>query len=217
MCLCPLCGILTRRYAFRSVVFLGSVLLCLGLLLSSFIKDIPVFYLTYGMVFGTGTCLLYMTGIIVLPYCFRVHLATAAGLITAANSGFTMWCGPVYEYLLRHYGWRATLRIIALLFIPLAVSCALFPSRKQIPIERRAADLNVIVTLKRLIKNKGFLIWLLLMTLVYLGFYVPLVHLVSGFLHISCPKDFMIECVRIACSGLMITSLLQVVNRLDAS
>ena len=204
MCLCPVCGLLTRRYAFRPVVFVGSVLLCLGLLLSSLIKDIPVFYITYGIVFGTGTCLLYMTGIIVLPFCFQVHLATATGLITAASSGFTMWCGPVYEYLLRHYGWRVTLRIVSLLFIPLAISCALFPSRKQVPNERQATDLKISVTLKRLVKNKGFLIWVVLMTLVYLGFYVPLVHLVSGFF------------IYITCSGLIITNL-QVVNRFDTS
>ena len=182
MCLCPLCGILIRRYAFRSVVFLGSVLLCLGLLLSSFIQDISVFYLTYGVVFGTATCLLYMGGIIVLPFCFRIHLATAAGLVTAANSGFTMWCGPMYEYLIRHYGWRVTLRIIASLFIPLVLSCALFPSKKQVPTERHGTDLNVSATFWRLVRNKGFVIWVLLMTLVYLGFYVPLMHLVSGFL-----------------------------------
>ena len=138
-------------------------------------------YLTYGVVFGTGTGLLFMTSIIVLPFCFRIHLATAVGLVIAANSVFTMWCGPVYEYLIRHYGWRVTLRIIALLFIPLVLSCALFPSKKQVPTERHGTDLNVSATFGRLVKNKGFLIWVLLMTLVYVGFYVPLVHLVSGF------------------------------------
>ena len=184
LCLGPLCAILTRRFAFRPVVFLGSVLFCLGLLLTSFIKDIPLFYLTYGILFGTGTSLLFMSSIIVLPFCFQANIATTVGLVIAANSGFTMWCGPVYEYLIRHYGWRATLRIIALLFIPLVASCALFPSRKQVPIGRLGTNVNVGVTLRRLVRNKGFLIWLLLMTLVYLGFYVPLVHLVSGFLYL---------------------------------
>ena len=163
------------------MVILGSVVFCSGLLLSSFVKDIPMLYLTYGVVFGTGTCLLYMTSIIVLPFCFRVHLATAIGLVIAAGSVFTMWCGPVYEYLIRHYGWRVTLRIIASLFIPLVLSCALFPSKNEVPIERQGTNLNVRATFRRLVRNKGFLIWVLLMTLVYLGYYVPLVHLVSGF------------------------------------
>ena len=181
MCLCPLCGVLTRYYTFRPVVFLGSVLLCLGILLSSFVKDIPVFYLTYGMIFGTGSCLLYMSAIIVLPFCFQRHLGIATGLATASNSGFTMWCGPVYEYLIRHYGWRVSLRIVAaVFFLPLTMSCALFPSKKQIPSEKKTGDFKVGASFCRLVKNKGFLIWFLLMTLVYLAIFIPMIHLVSS-------------------------------------
>ena len=179
MCLCPLSGVLTRYYTFRPVVLLGSILFCLGLVVSSFVKDIPVFYLTYGMVFGTGTCLLYMSAIIVLPFCFQRHLGTATGFTIAANSGFTMFCGPIYEYLLRQYDWRATLRILAaVIFIPLAVSCCLFPSKKQVPSEKQRGGFEVSTSFGRMVKNKGFLIWLLLMTFVYLGLFVPLIHLV---------------------------------------
>jgi MFS family permease len=176
MSLCPLCGILTRYFTFRPVVLLGSILLCLGLLVSSFVKDISVFYLTYGVIFGAGACLMFMPGIIVLPFCFHKHLATATGLVAAANSAFTMWYGPVYEYLVRHYGWRATLRFVNLILIPLAVSCALFPSKNQVPSERQSRGFK---SFGRMVKNKGFLIWVLLMTLVYLGIFVPLMHLVS--------------------------------------
>ena len=179
MSLCPLCGILTRYFTFRPVVLLGSILLCLGLLVSSFVKDISVFYLTYGVIFGAGACLMFMPGIIVLPFCFQRHLATATGLVAAANSAFTMWYGPVYEYLVRHYGWRATLRFVNLILIPLAVSCALFPSKNQVPSERQSRGFKVSASFGRMVKNKGFLIWVLLMTLVYLGIFVPLMHLVS--------------------------------------
>jgi MCP family monocarboxylic acid transporter-like MFS transporter 10 len=179
MSMCPVCGILTRYYSFRPVVFLGSILLCLGLLLSSFVNDIPVFYLTYGVIFGTGTSLIFMPGIIVLQFCFQKHLATTTGLVTGANSGFTMWYGPVYEYLIRRYGWRATLRIVTCFLIPLAVACALFPSKKQMPSDRDGGSLKVKKSLRRLLKNKVFLIWFLLMTFVYIGIGVPMVHLVS--------------------------------------
>ncbi|XP_028417284.1 monocarboxylate transporter 4-like [Dendronephthya gigantea] len=178
MCLCPACGILTRYFSFRPVVVLGSTLFCLGLLLSSFVKDIPLFYLTYGIIFGTGTCMLYMSSIIVLPFCFQRNLAAATGVVTSANGGFTMWCGPVYEYLIRHYGWRVTLRIFSLFFIPLLFACALFPSKKQIPREKKN-DLNIRKSFGRMLRNKGFLLWVFLMTLVYLGLFVPQMHLMS--------------------------------------
>ena len=179
MLLCPVCGVLTRYYTFRPVVFMGSIFLCLGLLISSFVNEIPVFYLTYGLIFGTGSCLLYMPGIIVIPFCFEKHLGIATGFATSSNSIFVMWCSPVYEYLIRHYGWRIALRIVAGIFIlPLVVSCAFFPSKKLIPSERKTGDFKVSASFWRMVKNKEFLIWLLLMTVIYLGIFLPYVHLV---------------------------------------
>ena len=186
MCLSPVCGILTRYFSFRPVVVLGSILLCLGLLLSSFVKDIPLFYLTYGIIFGTGTSLLYMSSIIVLPICFQKHIAAATGVVISANGGFPMWYGPIYEHLVRRYGWRVTLRIVALFFIPLLFACALFPSKKQVPCEKENG-LKVKKLFGRLLKNKGFLVWVFLMTLVYLGLFVPQMHLVSNLCLIITP------------------------------
>ncbi|XP_028413960.1 monocarboxylate transporter 10-like [Dendronephthya gigantea] len=143
MCLCPACGILTRYFSFRPVVVLGSTLLCLGLLLSSFVKDISLFYLTYGVIFGTGTCLLYMSSIIVLQFCFQRHLAAATGVVSSASGGFPM-------------------------------------CKKQIPREK-GNGLNVRISFGRMLKNKRFLIWVLLMVFVYLGLFVPQVHLILAY------------------------------------
>jgi MFS family permease len=176
--LCPASGILTQYYSFRPVVFLGSILLCLGLFLSSFVNDIPLLYLTYGVIFGTGVSLLYMSSILVLPIYFQRHLATATGLVIGANSVFTMWYGPLYEYFIRRYGWRTALKIVTSFLIPLAVACTLFPSKKQVPIDRGKRSLEIKKSLGRLLKNKVFLIWFLLMTLMYLGHMVPSFHLV---------------------------------------
>ena len=88
-----------------------------------------------------------------------------------------MWCGPMYEYLIRRYGWRVTLRILALFFVPLIFACALFPSKQQVPCET-GKDLKVRKSFGRMLKNKGFLVWAFLMILVYLAILVPQVHLV---------------------------------------
>ena len=178
MGLCPLCGFLIRYFSFRPVIFIGSTLLCLGLLLSSFVNDVAVFYLTYGIIFGTGVCLLYMSAVIVLPFCFHNHLATATGLVIAANSGFTMCYGPLYEYLIRQYGWRATLRILSLFIIPLFVACAVFPNRKEVPRQTQKDGFDMRISFQRLMKSTGFVLWLFVMCLVYLGLFVPIVHLV---------------------------------------
>jgi MFS family permease len=178
LCLCPASGILTQYFSFRPVVLLGSILLCLGLLLSSFVNDIPLFYLTYGLIFGTGVSLLFMSSVLVLPIYFQRHLTTATGLVIAANSSFTMWYAPLYEYLIRRYGWRVALRIVTCFLIPLLGGCTLFPSKKKVPRDRDEASLKVKESLRRLLKNKEFLIWFLLMTLVYLWQLVPTFHLV---------------------------------------
>ncbi|XP_028413961.1 monocarboxylate transporter 10-like [Dendronephthya gigantea] len=161
MCLCPACGILTRSFSFRPIVVLGSTLLCLGLLLSSFVKDIPLFYLTYGVIFGTGTCLLFMSSIIVMPFCFERHLAAATGVVTSANGSFPM-------------------------------------CKKQIPREKQN-DLNIRKSFGRMLKNKGFLLWLFLMTLVYLGLFVPQMHLISFCKDIGIPTYVSVYNITLMC------------------
>lgn len=138
-----------------------------------------MFYLTYSLIFASGTCLLFASAIIVIGLCFKKHFALVSGLVLAANGGFVMWCGPVYEYLIRNHGWRSTLRIFVLLLIPLVMAYLLFPGKREITGNRDAGQVNEpAVAPARLLRNKGFMTWLLIMFLVYIGLFIPQVHLV---------------------------------------
>lgn len=179
MIISPGCNNLTRSFGFRTVALVGSILFSLGLFLTSFAHNLSVLYATYGLLFGTGTCLLYIPSVTVLAFCFERYFSTACGIVASANGLFTLWIGPVYEYLIRHYGWRMALKILTLLVVPLALGCASFPNKKLITLEiEKKSKMELNFAMLRVVKNQAFLLWLMIMFLVYLGAFVPFMHLV---------------------------------------
>ena len=176
----PVCHNLTQSFGFRRVVFVGGTFFFLGLLTTSFASDIRLIYLTYGLLFGTGTCLLYIPAVTVLPYCFQNHLFTAFGIVISTGSLFTLWFGPVYEYLIRKYGWRLALKILMVLIVPVGISCAFFPKKGQVSLnEGKESKPKTSSSLLRVLRNQAFILWIFIMFLVYLGIMIPFVFLVS--------------------------------------
>ena len=179
----PVCHNLTQSFGFRRVVFVGGTFFFLGLLTTSFASDIRLIYITYGLLFGTGTCLLYIPGVTVLPYYFQTHLSTAWGIAISTGTLFVFWFGPVYEYLMRKYGWRLALKILMVLIVPVGIACAFFPKKGQVSFnEEKESKTTHSSSLLRVLRNQAFILWIFIMFLVYLGLMIPIVYLVSNFL-----------------------------------
>ena len=170
-----------QSIGFRRVAFLGTVIFCLSFLLSSFAHEIWVLYLTYGLLSGIGASFMFTSSITVLPFVFKKRLATASGIVMAGNSLFTMSLGPMNEYLLREYGLRTTLRLLTLWIVPVSLGCALLPSKHQVVAfgDTKSGIKRLFSALTKLLKHKAFVLWALVISLVYLGIYIPVVHLVS--------------------------------------
>ena len=166
---------------FRRATILGTVVFCLGILLSSFAHNIWVLYLTYGLLSGTGASFLFTSSLTVLPFVFKKRLATASGIVMAGNGLFTVCLGPMNEYLLREYGLRTTLRLLTLWIFPLGLASSFLPRKRQLGVlvESTSVKKKLHCTSASLLKHKPFALWVFVMSLVYLGIYIPLVHLVS--------------------------------------
>jgi OFA family oxalate/formate antiporter-like MFS transporter len=109
-------GFLQRRIGPRTVATIGGVLYSLGLLLASFTHSLPVLYLTWGLMVGTGLGFGYLAPITVGSKWFPHHRGLVNGLaigIFAAGSGLF---GPLAAMLTERIGWRATFQVLAAVF-----------------------------------------------------------------------------------------------------
>jgi OFA family oxalate/formate antiporter-like MFS transporter len=94
----------------------GGALYSLGLLFASWTHSLPVLYLTWGVMVGTGIGVGYLAPITVGAKWFPHHRGLVNGLaiaIFAAGSGIF---GPVAGMLTADIGWRATFQIMAGVF-----------------------------------------------------------------------------------------------------
>src|SRR5580704_5208014 len=111
-----LAGFLQERLGPRTVAAIGGFLFSLGLLLASWIQSLPMLYLTWGLLVGTGLGFGYLAPITVGSKWFPHHRGLVNGLaiaIFAAGSGIF---GPLAGALTDSIGWRATFQVLAALF-----------------------------------------------------------------------------------------------------
>jgi OFA family oxalate/formate antiporter-like MFS transporter len=109
-------GFLQRRIGPRTVATIGGILYSLGLLLASWTHSLPMLYLTWGLMVGTGLGFGYLAPITVGSKWFPHHRGLVNGLaigIFAAGSGLF---GPLAGMLTERIGWRATFQVLAAVF-----------------------------------------------------------------------------------------------------
>ena len=109
-------GYLQRRIGPRHIAAIGGVLYSSGVLLASWTQSLPMLYLTWGVMVGTGIGFGYLVPITVCSKWFPHHRGLANGLaigIFAAGSGLF---GPLAAVLIERIGWRATFQVLAGVF-----------------------------------------------------------------------------------------------------
>lgn len=109
----PVMGWLIDRWGSRRTVFGGSIIACLGLLLLSQTKDLPVFYVAFILI-GIGTTSFTMSAItIIIASWFRKRIGIATGIATS-GIGVSGLFVPVITHIIQLYGWRSA--VLAILF-----------------------------------------------------------------------------------------------------
>ncbi len=111
-----LAGFLQNRIGPRTVATIGGMMFSLGLFLASFTQSLPMLYLTWGLMIGTGIGFGYLVPITVGSKWFPQHRGLVNGLaigIFAAGSGIF---GPIAGTMIERIGWRETFQILAAIF-----------------------------------------------------------------------------------------------------
>ncbi len=111
-------GAVIDRYGSRTMLVVGTVLLCSGLFLTSLATSLFVLVLAYGIMTGLGMSVVYIVSYATVPRWFDRRQGFAAGIASAGLGVGMLVVAPVATWLIEAIGWRET-------FVVLAVGTAL--------------------------------------------------------------------------------------------
>lgn len=111
---------------------------------------------------------------------FKRYLPLANGIVTAGSGIGTLAMGPLYHVILSKLGWKIMLRILCGLGIVMFLSALLYRplpekykrAQKEPSTKSKLFDISVW-------KMKPFVVWVISMSLLFIGYFVPFIHLVS--------------------------------------
>jgi MFS transporter, OFA family, oxalate/formate antiporter len=113
------------RHGPRNVTIIGGILTGLGWLLASFATSVPMLYVLYGIIGGTGVGIAYGVPVAVAARWFPDRRGLAVGL-TLLGFGFSaFFTANIAAYLIGAYGVMTTFRIFGIAFVILTVLLAM--------------------------------------------------------------------------------------------
>ena len=190
MFLCgPLSTRMCERYTCRTVGCIGAFLCVFGLAMSSFAKSLEVMYVTYGVTWGLGTSLCYFPTLIILLQYFDTKLALVNGVILSGSGLGTLVMSSSMQFILQRVGLFHSLRILALINA-LTFICALTfkpVAKRYVGLQRelhhpsKYQKENKNGKMRSIWKEKSYIAWIAAISTFTLGYFVPLLYLVSSF------------------------------------
>ena len=188
-------ALLGNRLGFANVIVLGGFACAAGMFSSSFVPNIYLLYLTYGLVWGFGACLCYCSALFLLPQYFRTRLGLANGIVFLGAPVGTLVLSPVAQNLLSNMGLTGTFQVFAGLQL-IVVFCGFVARLIPTPSELdRPLDLKTVKNGSfdwSIFKNKGFMVFAVSLCVFMPAYLVPYVHLVRlNFIEFRSPFTFL--------------------------
>ncbi len=119
-------GYLSDRLGTRVVVLAGGALLGLGLVLSSQVREIWQFYLTFGVMVGGGVSAFYVPLTVLAVKWFEGRRGLAAAIVSAGNGFGILALSPLSRWLINQFDWRTALLLLGDLAWLVVIPSALF-------------------------------------------------------------------------------------------
>ncbi|CAG2100590.1 unnamed protein product [Medioppia subpectinata] len=181
-------SILTDRFGIQRVCFVGGLLATIGMYTSSLSTSLSHLYLTYGVILGLGSSLVYAPSLVILGHYFKRRLGLVNGLVTAGSAVFTVIMPILLKMLIESKGIQSTLEYLSLLMSTLMVCALTFKENSSFKskvcgngdIEKsNIKSVSRRVVNSSLYKNKLYLLWSTTILLSLFGYFVPFFHLVK--------------------------------------
>ena len=109
----PITGPLCERLGCRTVTIFGATLCAIALLVSSFVNQLELLYLTYGVLFGIGISCVFTASMLITAKYFTRWRSLALSLVAGGLGGGVLIYGPGLSAILKVVGWRVAFRIMA--------------------------------------------------------------------------------------------------------
>ncbi|XP_072114569.1 monocarboxylate transporter 13 isoform X2 [Mobula birostris] len=188
----PVASALSNYFGARLVVMLGGSIASLGLIFASLATNLVHLYLSIGLLSGFGWALVFTPSIAAISRYFTKRRTLAMGLAFTGVGISSFAFSPLFQYLLDEYGWQGALLIIAGMMLNLLACGALIRpltlKEDLALLQRPGASLShcpafcqTITDLLdlTLFQHVPFLTFVLVITLINTGYFVPYFHLVA--------------------------------------
>ncbi|KAI7860240.1 major facilitator superfamily domain-containing protein [Circinella umbellata] len=169
-------SVLLVRFGTRINYAVGSILMCLGLMLASLTTEIWHLYLTQGFLFGFGASFLYMSIASVIPQWFTTRRATAMSISSCGSGLGGLAMSPLTNYLIIKYGVPWSYRILAFFCLGLCIVGTILIKDRFPASYRKSQPLKSPIQLS-MFKMVNFDIWLVGSVIGVMGYLGPMFYL----------------------------------------
>ncbi|KAJ7988900.1 hypothetical protein DPEC_G00313980 [Dallia pectoralis] len=189
----PLSGKLTVRFGARETSILGSLIVMISTVCSSYAPNLGTLFFTHGFLTGVGSSFAFTPGMILVSQYFSSKRSLATGIVMSGGAAGALIQTRLHLFLIDTLGWRRSLRVFSALMILCVVSgftylplntkghtSSVVDNLKNSPLRKFVVDLG-------LWKDKVFLIWVAGNGLCKFGFFIPYVHLVKHAVQLGIP------------------------------
>nr|XP_056719667.1 monocarboxylate transporter 13-like [Euleptes europaea] len=184
----PVSSALSTRYGARPVVMAGGFFSSLGLFLASFATSLAHLYLCIGVLSGFGWALVFTPSMASMARYFKARRTLATGLALTGVGLSSFAFSPLFQLLVDTYAWRGALMIVAGMSFNLVVCGALIrPLTLKEDLAGPTTGDSAGMGLKKfsslfglhLLSHWPFMRFVLAVTLINTGYFIPYVHLVA--------------------------------------
>ncbi|XP_076466184.1 monocarboxylate transporter 10-like [Babylonia areolata] len=191
--LCIAASILSDRFGIRIVSFIGGALAFAGMLSSAFVDNVMMYYLTYGVMIGTGFALVYSPSLVILGHYFKRRMGLVNGLVTFGSAAITIVYSLVLPILLEKVDLKYTLLCLSgmvFLLMPYSLTWKPLVTRTETETTTVSQNGEVGKTRKRqerkhqflnptIWHSRGYVVWVIACAVALIGYFVPFTHLVK--------------------------------------
>lgn len=148
------------------------------MVLSSFYRSLYYLYITHGVIWGLGQATCYFPSFLIISQHFETRYSLAIGIAVCGASVGTLVQSPGTDWLFRRFGLAWSFQILGATYL-IVIPCGLIfrpaVDGASVPLERfKYFDWTIC-------KNRAFLVYLISLKILMLGYLVPYVHLVGPF------------------------------------
>ncbi|KAG5266059.1 hypothetical protein AALO_G00249350 [Alosa alosa] len=191
----PLSGKLTVKYGAREISIIGSIIIMISIICSSYASSLGVLFFTHGFLTGVGSSFAFTPGMIMISQYFTTNRALATGIVMSGGAAGALVQTRLHQYLINTLGWRRSLRVFSTLMILCIMAGFTYLPLNPKGYKRSVADNLKTSPLKKFVVDLGlwkdtvFLIWVVANGLCKFGFFIPYVHLIRHAVQLDIPVD----------------------------